>query len=213
MTVPDDVLAALVARVRHAEPRLPGPGAAEPWRATRLVCVDGPAGSGKTTLATQLAAELACQVVHLDDLYEGWEAGPDGGARRLGEWVLEPLAAGRAGRYRRYDWYAGRYAERHDVEPGPFLVVEGCGAAARQVDRWAALRVWVEADDDERLRRTLARDGDDARGHLLRWMADERAHYARERTRERADVRLDGRGNHVEPFPGPTGPAPSSSHT
>src|SRR4051812_4977918 len=42
--------------------------------AVRLVCVDGPAGSGKTTLAAGIEAELsltgaACTVVHLDDLY------------------------------------------------------------------------------------------------------------------------------------------------
>ena len=202
MTVPDGVLAALLERVRSTRPRLPGPAASAPWRTTRLVCVDGPAGSGKTTLATQLATRLSCQVVHLDDLYEGWEAGPDGGARRLAEWVLEPLVAGRPARYRRYDWYAGRYAEARDVEPWPFLVVEGCGAAARQVDPWAVLRVWVEADDAERLRRTLARDGTEARDHLLRWMADEADHYARERTRERADVLLDGLGNVVGPGPG-----------
>jgi len=194
VTTTENVLDHLVARVRAAEPRLPAAGAAEPWRRTRLVCVDGPAGSGKSTLATQLALRFACQVVHLDDLYEGWEAGPDGGARRLGEWVLEPLAAGRAGRYRRYDWVRGEYAEAHDVEPAPVLIVEGCGAAARQVDGRAALRVWVEADDAVRLERGLARDGADSRGHWLRWMADERAHYAAERTRERADVRLDGVG-------------------
>ncbi|MGW8565728.1 uridine kinase family protein [Isoptericola sp. NPDC055881] len=194
MTVPQDVLELLVARVGEAAPRLPGAGAPEPWRRTRLVCVDGPAGSGKTTLATQLALRFACQVVHLDDLYEGWDAGPDGGARRFGEWVLAPLAAGRPGRYRRYDWAAGRYAEPHDVEPAPVLVVEGCGAAARQVDPWSALRVWVQAADDVRLARGLDRDGDAARDHWLRWMADERAHYAAERTRERADVRLDGLG-------------------
>ncbi len=197
MTVAAPVLERLVRRVHDAPPRLPGPGAAEPWRRTRLVCVDGPAGSGKSTLATQIAVELVCQVVHLDDLYEGWEAGPDGGARRLREWVLDPFVDGRPGRYRRYDWVADAYAEEHVVERAPFLVVEGCGAAARQVDRWTSLRVWVEADDTERLRRGLDRDGDGAREHWVRWMEDEAAHYAREQTRDRADIVLDGFGREV----------------
>ncbi|ANC30491.1 uridine kinase family protein [Isoptericola dokdonensis] len=197
MTVGADVLAGLVRRVHESPARLPGPGASPVWRRTRLVCVDGPAGSGKSTLGTQLAVELASQVVHMDDLYEGWDDGPDGGAANLGAQVLAPLAAGRAGEYRRYDWVAGRWAERHAVEPAPFLVVEGCGAAARQVDPWAALRVWVEADDTERLRRGLERDGEHARDHWLLWMDDEARHYAAEQTRARADVRLDGFGRLV----------------
>ncbi|WP_418277148.1 uridine kinase family protein [Isoptericola jiangsuensis] len=194
MSVGPDVLAAVVQRVQAAPARLPGPGASSPWRRTRLVCVDGPAGSGKTTLATQVAVELCCQVVHMDDLYEGWEAGPGGGSARLARRVLAPLAEGRTGEYRRYDWVAGDWAETHRVEPAPFLVVEGCGAAARTVDPWVALRVWVEADDGERLRRGLARDGEHARQHWLQWMRDESAHYAAEQTRERADVLVDGFG-------------------
>jgi len=42
----------------------------------RLVCVDGPTGSGKTTLASGLQ-ELSpgAAVVHSDELLEGWELG------------------------------------------------------------------------------------------------------------------------------------------
>ena len=47
-------LADLAARVRAGEPRLGG---------TRLVCIDGPAGSGKTTLTARLAAALGDDAV------------------------------------------------------------------------------------------------------------------------------------------------------
>jgi hypothetical protein len=173
-------------------------GATPPGRAF-LVVVDGPAGSGKTTLAALLAPRLAVAVpvVHLDDLYEGWEAGPDGGAARLASWVLGPLGEGRPGRYRRYDWVADRYAEQHDVPLAPYVVIEGCGAGGRAVDAHPRLLVWVEAEEGERLRRGLARDGEGERAHWLAWMADEAAHYERERTRERADVVLDGFGRVV----------------
>ncbi|GAB2455273.1 uridine kinase family protein [Xylanimonas ulmi] len=193
MTVSAPVLAALTALARAAR-------AAVPRDVPLLVVVDGPAGSGKTTLAAQLTARLGdgtggpAPAVHLDDLYEGWEAGPDGGAARLAQWVLTPFAAGRPGRYRRYDWAAGAYAEEHEVPRAPFVVVEGCGAGARGVDAHARLLLWVEADDAERLRRGLARDGRAERAHWVAWMVEEATHYGRERTRERADVRLDGVG-------------------
>jgi uridine kinase len=175
----------VVARVREAEPRL---------GRVRLVAIDGPAGSGKTTLATAIAEALTragdvVQVIHLDDLYEGW-TGLDGVWDRLAAGVLDPLAAGEPGRYRRYDWTAGDWAEEHDVPVPDVLVVEGCGAAPRAVDPLAVLRVWVEAAEEVRLARGLARDGAAMRDHWTRWMASESAHFAAERTRARADARF-----------------------
>ncbi len=74
--VPD--LATLVA---DAEPRC---------GSTRLVCIDGPAGSGKTTLAEALSEVLdGAPVVHMDDLYEGWgQALGDPLAARVEAWLL-----------------------------------------------------------------------------------------------------------------------------
>ncbi|MCB7137837.1 uridine kinase family protein [Cellulosimicrobium marinum] len=205
MSVEPAVLAEIVRRVHDAAPRLgprrpptpvPGPADASGEGAasgTRLVVVDGPAGSGKTTLAARLGEALPAQVLHMDDLYEGWR-GLEPAWSRLEEWVLGPLAAGRPGRYQRFDWDADAFAEWHDVPVAPFLVVEGCGSARREADDVAVLRVWVEAPDDLRLRRGLERDGEAQRDHWLAWMAAEREHFARHRTRERADVRLDGFG-------------------
>ncbi|MBD5788037.1 (d)CMP kinase [Cellulosimicrobium terreum] len=188
MSAEPAVLADLERRARDAVPALSS--------GVRVVVVDGPAGSGKTTLAAQLGAALPAQVLHMDDLYEGWR-GLEPAWERLDTWVLAPLASGAAGRYRRFDWESDAFAEWHDVPLAPFLVVEGCGAGRREADAVAALRVWVEAPDDLRLRRGLDRDGEDQREHWLAWMTAEREHYARNRSRERADVRLDGFGRLV----------------
>ncbi|MFB9566391.1 AAA family ATPase [Saccharopolyspora hordei] len=184
MSVGADVLAGLVRRVREGVPRL---------GTTRLVLVDGPSGSGKTTLAAQLGEALPAQVVHMDDLYEGWD-GLLAGVDRLAEQVLAPMAAGQHGRYQRYDWHAGAYAEWHDVPRAPYLVVEGCGAGARRFDELCTLLVWVEAPDEVRLARAVARDGEGAEEHLRAWMVTERAVHRAEGTAQRADVRLDGWG-------------------
>lgn len=188
MTAPDHVVARIASMAADAPAGL---------GATRLVCVDGPAGSGKTTLAAQLGALLPAQVVHMDDLYEGW-TGMVAGIERLVEWVLEPLSVGRPGRYRRYDWGLGKYAERHSVPLADFLVVEGCGAASLGAAPFGPLVVWVEADDDVRLARGLERDGLALESQWREFMRDETEHYAVHRTRERAHVRLDGVGDLVQ---------------
>ena len=158
--------------------------------AVRLVCIDGPAGSGKTTLADLLGLELGAQVLHVDDLLEGWD-GLEAMWPRFQAGVLDPLAAGRPGRYRRYDWVAGQLAEWHDVPVADAVVLEGCGSARRAVDAVAVLRVWVEAPGDVRLARGLARDGEALRGQWIAWMRLEAAHFAVEATRARADVVVD----------------------
>lgn len=164
--------------------------------AVRLVCVDGPAGSGKTTLAEALARSLAAAgagvvVVHVDDLLEGWTGLPRVWAR-IERQLLEPLAAGSAASYRRYDWAAGRFGERVDVPVPDVLVLEGCGSAPRAVDGRAVLKVFVEAPPEVRLARGLARDGEAQRAHWLAWMREEAAEFAREDTGARADVVVDG---------------------
>lgn len=176
---------ALVAAVRTGSPRL---------GSVRLACVDGPAGSGKTTLAAALAAALGegAVVVHLDDLYEGW-AGLGGVWERVEDQILRPLEQGQPGRWQRYDWAAERFAEWVDLPVPEFLLLEGCGSAPRAVDGRASLIAWVDAPADIRLARGLARDGEHMRDNWLAWMVEEEAEFARERTRERADVVVDGR--------------------
>jgi uridine kinase len=158
--------------------------------AGRLICIDGPAGSGKTTLAAAIAALApGARVLHMDDLYEGWH-GLSKVADQLGD-LLRPLVSGRAGSYRRYDWYAGRFAETVFIEPVPLLVIEGVGSGPRAHADLVTVLAWVEAPGPERLRRGLERDGEAMRPEWERWQTDEAALFEREGTRGRADVIVD----------------------
>jgi uridine kinase len=165
--------------------------------AVRMVAVDGPAGSGKTTFAARLAGALreagaGVAVVHTDDLLEGW-ADMVSFWPRLRQWVLEPLARGEPARFRRYDWVRGRFEDDWQDLPVPdVLVVEGVTSARAEAAPLLTLAVFVAAEADLRLARGLERDGEALRDEWLRWMEGESRHFAEDGTRERADVRVDG---------------------
>jgi uridine kinase len=154
--------------------------------AGRLVCIDGPAGSGKTTLAAELGALVDAPVVHLDDLYPGWDGLLAVDPMVLG--VLRPLSKGHAGSYRRYDWYAEEYRETVQVEPVPLLVLEGVGAGNLAWHGLITTLVWVEAPRDVRQARWLARDGEGAQAHWPSWTRDEDRLFREQGTRARADL-------------------------
>ena len=158
---------------------------------TRLVAVDGRSGSGKSSLADSLVPLLGASLIRMDDLYEGW-SGLETSERRLHRWVVEPLATGAPVRWRRFDWATGEYAEWHEQAPSGVLIVEGCGAARDSLDWAYSTILWVEADESVRRRRLEQRgDWSTYRAHAQQWADDEQALFARERTRERANLIVD----------------------
>ena len=161
----------------------------------RFVCVDGPAASGKSTLGRALARSArqrgSVRLVRIDDMLEGW-TGLAGVSARVDRDLVAPLALGGAGRYRRYDWQRERLAEWRTVEPVDLLVLEGVGSGASRYADHITTLVWVEAPQDVRLARGVERDGEAVLPQWLAWMDDEQAEFAREDTRARADVLVDG---------------------
>jgi uridine kinase len=159
----------------------------------RLLAIDGPAGAGKSTLADEVAALAPdAHVIHMDDLYEGWDGLPQVGRQLAG--LLRPLADRLPGSYRRYDWHAGAWAETVTVEPVDLLVLEGVGAGCRMHDDLIGVLVWVDAPYDLRMRRGIDRDGEAFAPHWEAWARDEAVLFAHHRTRERADMVVDGSG-------------------
>jgi uridine kinase len=162
-----------------------------PNMSTRVIAVDGPGGAGKSTLAHKLSVAMCkTTIIHTDD-FASWEI-PTEWWPRLIEQVLEPLCRNQPGRYQRYDWDSRCMAEWHDVPPSEYLILEGVSASREAFQPYLAFSIWVETPRDERLRRGLERDGEDALPLWIGWMAGEDGYVARERPAERADVIVDG---------------------
>lgn len=175
-TTAEPPLPELAARLRALEPSC---------GAVRVVAVDGPSAAGKSTFTADLSAALdSAPVVHSDDFPVPWDGDPLAWWPPLTAQVLEPLRTGRTGRFRRYDWRRGVYAEEVEIPAVPVVVIEGVGAAREAAP--AAFRIWVEALHGVR-RRRAARRGDDL-AVWDRWATIETAHFTADRTRDRADL-------------------------
>lgn len=153
-----------------------------------VVLIDGRSGAGKTTLARAMAALWPASVLHLDSVYPGWD-GLRAGSDAVVEGVLAPRRAAKEGEWREWDWTAQRPGPTHpapDLERG--LIVEGAGILTPRSAALADLRVWVEAPDEVRRQRALARDGDAYRPHWERWARQEADHLRRSAPQALADV-------------------------
>jgi uridine kinase len=165
---------------------------------TPIILVDGRTGSGKTTFAAALQnrlfqkGESAPRVIHMDDLYEGWD-GLQAGVDYLIRQVLSPLGRREGASWQEYDWASGeRSGTWREFRGGTPLIIEGVGSLSRIAAEQADITVWLEADQAVRQARIADRkaDGDGDGSWFAMWSAQEADFYAREKSSEIADFTI-----------------------
>jgi len=153
-----------------------------------LVALDGGSGSGKSTIAEKLTRLTDVAIVPLDDFYQTvipeseWphktvEQRLNGvfDWSRVRSEALEPLRAGRPGRWRAFDFMgglgkAGTYNLNEEVThaaPAPTVLIEGAYSASPPLRDLIDLAVLVDVQNTMRHLRTAAR-GDNAQ-FLATW--------------------------------------------
>jgi len=157
-----------------------------------ILIIDGRSGSGKTTLATFLAKRLSVNLLHMDDLYRGWN-----GLANAPKLLAKALTTGT---YEPYLWEEERLGNTRTIPAGTPLIIEGCGSLTGQTLEAAATAtghservraIWVECDDNTRRTRALARDGDIFRPHWDTWAVQEETLYAKEQPWELAHMTMN----------------------
>lgn len=155
----------------------------------RVLAVDGPSGSGKSSLADAVAERTGAAVVRTDDHVPGW-TGLDRMPPLLSRTLLEPLARDETARPPRWSWVRDAWVHGLPVDPVPLLVLDGCGSGSRVLRPYLSAIVWVEADPRTRKERALSRDGDTYAPWWDVWAEQERRLFAAEGTRAAADLRV-----------------------
>ncbi len=172
MTDPDP-LPHLAAALRRLAPSC-GP--------SRLVAVDGHAGSGKSTFAARLSLALGhAPVLPLDSLATHEE--PFEWTGRMRQQVIEPLRRGAPARYVPYDWDTRTFGPPRTLPPAPVVLVEGVGSGRAALRPWLACLLWMELPREESWRRGRRRDGPALETFWDGWTAAERRHFAADPSR------------------------------
>jgi len=163
---------------------------------TVVLAVDGRSSSGKTTLAARLQAAVAgSAVVHTDDL--AWWHSRFGWADLLVDGILMPVHRGEPVAFQPPRWAEHGRRGSIDVPAScPLLIVEGVGAGRREAAHLVDALIWVQSDQREAARRSLARVGQPGGPRtvqdLREWMAEEEPFLADQRPWERADLVVAG---------------------
>ena len=159
-----------------------------------VVAVDGRSASGKSTTATVLSSAVpGSVVVHTDDI--AWYHAFFDWTDLLRDGVLVPARAGHAVRYRPPAWEHRNREGAVEVPQGcTLIIVEGVGAARRELMSLVDVVVWVQSDIVQAKTRGIARDGGDAAASAFwdEWMAEEFPFLADQRPWERADAVVSG---------------------
>jgi uridine kinase len=192
-------------------------GAVAKWRADLpgvfVVAIDGPGGSGKTTIAAAVAAATGAALVHTDDFFmdppcrppvpsastmPSPERSPRSLAgyydwRRLRAEALEPLRARSGATFRRFDWERGHGLDGAvSVERCDLILVEGVFSAAPELADLVDRAVFVDTPEPERLRRLRRRVAPEEWDED--WLTAERAYFGRARAPSSFDLVVPGTG-------------------
>ena len=163
-----------------------------------LVALDGRCGSGKTTLAAQLAERFPQSItVHTDDFYlppsrrvTGWEKIPCANMdiQRLRDEVVAPARAGQAFSCQAYSCREGAYLPPRSLGPAPLVIVEGSYSHHPSLAPYYDIRIFVTCSPDEQARRLRKREGERYSNFVERWIPLEEGYFAEFGIEDKAEL-------------------------
>lgn len=161
-----------------------------------LVGVDGRSGSGKTSLASEVAAVLegrsvAVALAEVEAFVPGWDGLADG-VRRVAERLLAPVRDRGWAELAPWDWHAGRWSPPARIPArgcADVLLLVGCGSTSAPCAPLLDVSVWLDLDEGERRRRVTRREGDPG-AWWRAWARQEGLLLAERDSARLADVRI-----------------------
>jgi uridine kinase len=159
-----------------------------------VIAIDGPAGAGKTTLAHEiflaLSPKMSVNVVHMDDLYDGWENALTNDLSQILQYLAGQHQSQHPANLSRYNWATSSFDPTEVIEPADLLILEGVGSGDKSLqDQFAAL-IWIDIDPNIGVQRVTERDGPGVTNQMQKWLGTQQQYFSQHSTREKADFIL-----------------------
>ena len=156
-----------------------------------LIAIDGRAGAGKTTLAAsfyeELSADKTVAVIHMDDLYDGWENALSERLTQTLESIVKSHQSKVAFEIDIFNWQSMSFDSKRVIHPIDVLILEGVGAGQKVVRDAGATLYWLDIDAEVGIQRVLNRDGNQIASQMKQWQIAQEIHFLRDKTRENAE--------------------------
>lgn len=159
-----------------------------------VIAIDGPAGAGKTTLAQNLA--LACassfstNVIHMDDLYDGWDNALNEDFASVLANIVSQHKNSKSISYSRYNWHEQKFAQPDELPHSELLILEGVGSGQLAIRSALSALIWIDISAPEGFARVINRDGDSIRNQMEKWLTLQEQHFHLEGTQNASDFVL-----------------------
>lgn len=159
-----------------------------------IIAIDGPAGSGKTTLASTLflalSPHITTKVIHMDELYPGWKGAIGGELTTTLTWLTSSHKAKKPLLYSSFNWSSEEFESPKSYPSSELLILEGVASAQIAIEEFLATSIWLDLDPLVGFQRVIARDGEKISEEMTSWLAMQEQHFVVDRTKERCEFLL-----------------------
>ena len=159
-----------------------------------LLAIDGPAGAGKTTFAAKLAEEFShaasVQIIHMDDLYNGWDNALSSNLTQILKGILLAHKESNEFWVQKINWSNLKRTKMQKIAATDVLILEGVGAAQAIVRAAGATTYWIDIERELGLQRVLVRDGAQIEARMRQWLIDQEIYFQSDQTRENCKHRI-----------------------
>ena len=162
-----------------------------------VLSLDGPCGSGKTTIANELRDRYGYNIVHMDDFYlpfqerdNNWMSVVAGHMDfdRLIKKVLKPYKAKIETNYISYDCHSDRYLQKIDVDLEKPLVLEGSYSSHPILKDYIDIKIYVDIDNKTQIERLTNRNRETVDKFVAMWIPFENNYFKTLKIKESSDL-------------------------